>query len=367
MTTDKTWSHTSTQHLYRHKSGTYYARITVGGKQTWRSLKTKVLSVAKPALSELLQDNAYRVELSQDTAAVTEKMTGAEAIAIRASQFENDPATKKTTKKYWRELIATLKKTWPDFASLEMRKITVEQCEKWAGSTVKLMSPARFNGVLLVLKSLFRIAVKRGVRRTNPAMAVKRAKIRRKDLSNKLPNKARFGEWVAALRAGRGRFSKNCADMVELLAYTGMRLGESKWVEWRHCDFERGEILVLGAPEDGPKNGHFRRIPMIPAARKLLERLKEQNQPATPKEPVLLVQSATLAMKRAAKKLGMEPLTHHDLRHLFATICIESGVDIPTVSSWLGHRDGGVLAMKVYGHLRNEHSLAAANRVSFSA
>jgi hypothetical protein len=30
---------------------------------------------------------------------------------------------------------------------------------------------------------------------------------------------------------------------------------------------------------------------------------------------------------------------------LFATRCIESGVDIPTVSRWLGHKDGGALAM----------------------
>jgi hypothetical protein len=75
MSTDKTWSHTTTQHLYRHKSGTYYARITVGGTPTWRTLKTKVLSIAKPKLAELLQDNAYRDELSQDTT-VTEKMTG---------------------------------------------------------------------------------------------------------------------------------------------------------------------------------------------------------------------------------------------------------------------------------------------------
>jgi integrase len=51
---------------------------------------------------------------------------------------------------------------------------------------------------------------------------------------------------------------------------------------------------------------------------------------------------------------------------LFATICIESGVDIPTVSRWLGHKDGGALAMKTYGHLRREHSIAQAQRVSFA-
>ena len=68
-------------------------------------------------------------------------------------------------------------------------------------------------------------------------------------------------------------------------------------------------------------------------------------------------------MDHAAERVGITKMTHHDLRHFFATICIESGVDIPTVSRWLGHKDGGALAMKTYGHLRDEHSLSAARRV----
>ena len=71
-------------------------------------------------------------------------------------------------------------------------------------------------------------------------------------------------------------------------------------------------------------------------------------------------------MDRAAKKVGMTRITHHDLRHLFATQCIENDVDIPTMSRWLGHKDGGALAMKTYGHLRDEHSVNMAQRVSFS-
>jgi hypothetical protein len=40
-------------------------------------------------------------------------------------------------------------------------------------------------------------------------------------------------------------------------------------------------------------------------------------------------------------------------------------VDIPTVSRWLGHKDGGALAMRVYGHLRQEHSISAIQKVIF--
>jgi integrase len=62
--------------------------------------------------------------------------------------------------------------------------------------------------------------------------------------------------------------------------------------------------------------------------------------------------------------IGIPRLRIHDLRHFFATWAIESGVDIPTVSRWLGHKDGGALAMRVYGHLRDEHSIESAKKLS---
>ena len=36
-----------------------------------------------------------------------------------------------------------------------------------------------------------------------------------------------------------------------------------------------------------------------------------------------------------------------------------------TVSRWLGHKNGGALAMKVYGHLRNQRSQEMARKVKF--
>ncbi len=77
------------------------------------------------------------------------------------------------------------------------------------------------------------------------------------------------------------------------------------------------------------------------------------------------VQECQKAIDRACKLLEIDRITHHDLRHFFATSCIEAGIDIPTVSRWLGHKDGGALAMRVYGHLRDHHSQAMAQKVTF--
>lgn len=103
---------------------------------------------------------------------------------------------------------------------------------------------------------------------------------------------------------------------------------------------------------------------MIPELEEMLRELRAERPKESSSAPVMRVFECQNSMPHAAQKIGMKRITHHDLRHLFATICIESGVDIPTVSRWLGHKDGGALCMKTYGHLRHEHSLAQAQRVS---
>jgi integrase len=80
---------------------------------------------------------------------------------------------------------------------------------------------------------------------------------------------------------------------------------------------------------------------------------------------VLAVNEAQKSIDSAARKAGIPRLTHHDLRHLFATTLIEHGIDIPTVARLMGHKDGGALAMRTYGHLRDEHAQRVMAQVSY--
>jgi len=88
---------------------------------------------------------------------------------------------------------------------------------------------------------------------------------------------------------------------------------------------------------------------------RLFQRMRSERSRESLEAKVFRVRECQKSLDRACKKVGTDRVTHHDLRHLFATRCIESGVDIPTVLRWLGHRHGGALAMKTYGHLRPEH------------
>lgn len=212
------------------------------------------------------------------------------------------------------------------------------------------------------------MAKEAGAITTNPATAIGKAKVTAKRLE--LPTREQFPLIVAAIRQSGAWCAQDAADLVEFLAYSGCRITEAENVKWPDVDGKEGTIRIHGDKDNGTKNWESRSIPILPAMRDLLDRLSARTR--VPRDPnrrgknfVLNVGECREALANACKKVGAEKVTHHDLRHLFATRCIESGVDIPTVSRWLGHKDGGALAMKTYGHLRDEHSQAMAAKVTF--
>jgi len=361
--TTKTWQRTRHQNLVRHKSGRYYARAFAGGKEVWKSLKTSHLSVAQAKLGEFLKEHRERV--SNSNGEVSAKMTFSEAAGIHLHNLDENPRIKPRTRDYWRECLAALQKNWAGLNEAEVRKITQTDCKDWARAYSKTVSPSRYNNTVSVLRHVLNVAVEAGVVYSNAAAAVKRAPLRRKEIA--LPTTDKFNALIAEMRAGRSRDSINCSDFASGLAFTGCRVGEAREIAWRDVDFNAGEIVVRGDAKTGTKNWELRRVPMIPDAYALFRRMRAERASESLDAKVFRVGECQKALDRACKKVGADRITHHDLRHLFATRCIESGVDIPTVSRWLGDKDGGALAMKTYGHLRREHSIAQAQRVTFAA
>jgi integrase len=358
----KTWERTRLQNLVRHKSGRYYARAFAGGKEVWKSLKTSHFSVAEARLAEFLKE--HRERRSNGNGEVSAKMTFGEAAAIHLRNLDDNLRLKPRTRDYWRECLAALQKCWPDLYKMEIRKITQADCKKWASAYAKKASPTRYNNTVSVLRHVLSVAVEAGVVYSNAAAVVKRAAVRSKQIA--LPTIQKFNALIAEMRAGHSRDSINCADFASGLAFTGCRISEAREIAWRDVDFDAGEIVVRGDATTGTKNWELRRVPLIPDACELFERMRSERHGESLDAKVFRVAECQKSLDRAAKKVGADRITHHDLRHLFATRCIESGVDIPTVSRWLGHKDGGALAMKTYGHLRREHSIAQAKRVSFA-
>lgn len=359
----KHWQKTHFANLIRYvPSGTYFARIRVQGKLIRRSLKTNVVSVAKLRLSDLEKTERTAAESLKSSAAG--KMSFGDTLALFRQHIESNVNLKPRTKAYYSERIDALLKSWRNLERMKLRDITDRDCEDWAAKFSRNCSPVAFNHTTGILRRIFEIGIKEGACYVNPAKAISWVKEKPKKL--RLPEPQQFEALVKAIENCGWVHGKDSADMVQFLAYSGLRKTEARFVTWRDCNFKKEEILVRGDPETGTKNSEERRIPMIPDMRWLLERMRSERSSDSLDTPVLNFRCCRKALANASERIGIPKLTHHDLRHLFATRCIESGVDIPTVSRWLGHKDGGALAMRVYGHLRDHHSNEMAKRVRFS-
>lgn len=147
--------------------------------------------------------------------------------------------------------------------------------------------------------------------------------------------------------------------IVELAAYTGLRLGELRRLEWRDVDFHAGLLTVRDSGENKTRDS-ARTVPIYPKARDVLEILATWEDPERT-EPVLLgpgggvlhPNRTSRTFKACAVACGFEHIRFHDLRHTFASWLVMEGVPIYTVSRMLGH--ASVTTTEIYAHLSPEH------------
>lgn len=305
----------------------------------------------------------HRAKLDSVTAVAVGKMTVGDAAQVYLEKVRANVSLKPRSKDYREAIIDFIDRSWPALFAMDVRRVGERDCQEWLVRFQKRYAPSVVNNAIGTLRGIFGEAVASGARFGDPAANLSRMRVRAKRLQ--LPSRAEFLRFVEEIRTAGARQSKDCANLVKFLAYSGVRIGEAKYVTWADANFGRRQLHVRGDPETATKNGETRFVPMIPELQQMLTELRGNRATEPANATIMRVFECQNSMTNAAAKIGMKRITHHDLRHLFATICIESGVDIPTVSRWLGHKDGGALCMKTYGHLRDEHSLWQAQRVSF--
>lgn len=127
---------------------------------------------------------------------------------------------------------------------------------------------------------------------------------------------------------------------------------------------KKGEIAAYP-----PKTRNsIRRIVISKRAVELL--LEEHSQ--HPKNPYMFPSPVTGTMydpdavgrihKKLLKEAGLEDCRFHDLRHTFATLALQNGVDIKTLSGILGHSSSG-FTLDTYTHVTMKMQQEAANKM----
>lgn len=341
-------------------SGIYYARAKVNGIVKRASLDTDTFTTAKDRLAPKIKELRTPAANSGTFGEYLEKFK---------TKTENDASLSEEGKKYRLRCAGKLEESWPKLRDTQLSEITPDDVEKWWNKFSKEYNPQFVNHTLVYFRYILRKLAKHAI---DPSVDISPVGVKPKKLT--LPSTEQFQAIVAHVRSIRSRNGgvKNesfdpddSADMIEFMAYSGCRISEAQQVLWRDVDMESGQIRVPCAKRRrSSREDDFRIIPMIPPMKLLLERVKTRRNPK-PEDRVNVLESCKRSLTNACKHVKAPRLTHHDLRHLFASVCIESKVPIETLSRWLGHSDGGSLAQRIYGHLRQEHSVAMAQKVTF--
>ena len=144
-------------------------------------------------------------------------------------------------------------------------------------------------------------------------------------------------------------------------------------MRWADVDFANLQVTI-GATGNS-KGGKARAINFTPELAALLREMYAGRQPDSaylfpgPRRgardvPAHELENPFGAVRRAA---GLPRVGFHDFRHFFASQCVMAGIDFMTIASWLGHRDGGILVGKVYGHLADGHKARMAANLTLLA
>ena len=115
--------------------------------------------------------------------------------------------------------------------------------------------------------------------------------------------------------------------LFDFLLFSGSRIEAATDVRWEDIQWKEGSLYFRNA-----KYGKYS-IPLFPELRKCLEDLRKATPNAKAADRVLPTKSLQTVLTGACKELqsrGLKcpHLSHHDLRHLFATRAIEQGVEI---------------------------------------
>jgi len=212
-------------------------------------------------------------------------------------------------------------------------------------------------------------AVQEGLVRTNPAVGCK------------LPPK-RGREMQVLRREELQRFliqaqAEGYYELFLLDLCTGLRRGELIALQWDDLDFETGTLTVnkqvckakgqlrVSTPKT---KASIRKLMLQPAVVDILKEYRKNVDsrwifPSPVKEDTPLSPGvARRRLQQILERAGCKKVRFHDLRHTFATLALENGMDIKNLSAMLGHVSAAT-TLDIYTHITGEMQSEAAAKI----
>jgi len=362
--------------IRKRSDGRWEGRYTAGydpqtGKRIIKNVLGKTQAEVKAKLTKALED-CKELDVVR-----TDEYTVAEWLRLWYDLYA-EPNVRPTTAASYRRSIEL--HVIPRIGDIKLNRLTSREIQKLYKDLLENgrlrevqkeknpgLSNSTVRGIHMMLHNALDRAVKERLILRNPTEDCIIPKLEKKEMKILHPEDIK-AYLTAAERRG-------VLPMFYLELVSGVRKGELVALLWDDLDMERRTISVskqaLSRPGgeivvNRPKTENSIRAVSIPqeAVDLLVEEHKKH-----PDNPYMFPSPKTGGMyypdsvvnlhKKLLQDAGLEHIRFHDLRHTFATLALQNGVDIKTVSGMLGHFSAG-FTLDTYAHVTTAAQKEAA-------
>lgn len=334
------------ENIYKRKDKRWEGRYPVGkkpnGKTKYRSVYGKTLQEVRQKLYPL-KAKYQMIQQTQGTACLSFQEWGFQW--LRAIQNEVKPSTYAN---YEHKLTHYVLSVIGNYALNELDEESgLELLESLKQRGLK---PSTIQVIFRITNQCMHYAIRKELLKINPFSSVKLPKV------VQTKDQALTKQEQKKLEKAASTESNGWGLPVLLALHAGLRIGEASALAWSDVDFEKKLIHIKATFQriqgvwDNKKTSlvyssskttsSIRSIPMSKTLEKALLKHKTKavgpfvlSEKQTPSEPRLL----TYHFHKIRRKAGLEQVHYHQLRHTFATRCIETNADISSLSSLMGH------------------------------
>lgn len=364
--------------IRKRKDGRWEGRYTAGfDSETGKQIFKNVLGKSQAEVKEKLK------RTMEDTKGIDIKRSGEYTVTEwLKTWFEiySKPNIRESTSRYYKGFMDL--HIIPRLGDIKLNKLTMMDVQKFYNdlkSTGRIrkaqkeknpgLSSTFVRGVHMVLHNSLEQAVKERLIIANPTEGCKIPSLEKNEMKVLQPE--HVGVYLKAAE------DRGLLPMFFLELTSGMRKGELVALRWVDLDTEKktisvtkqayvvdGEIQILK-----PKTKtSIRKISIPQQAVDLLTLEHEKHPdnlymfPSPVTGSMYYPDSVVNQHKKILKDAGLEHIRFHDLRHTFATLALQNGVDVKTVSSMLGHYSAG-FTLDTYTHVTEKMQEEAAEKM----
>ena len=365
--------------IRKRKDGRWEGRYTAGhdpetGKQLFKNVLGKTQAEVKDKLNAALE------ELKRIDVLVSDQMTTGEWLDTWLEHYAK-PLMRATTYNNYETLIRLYIK--PYVGEVRLNKLTTLQIQKLynrlltngrfdrpeAKDQPKGLSGKTVRNIHTVIHSACEKAIMERILAVNPTKGCRLPKKDHTEMKVLPPEK--LADFFREAKE-TGVFELYYLDLS-----TGLRRGELLGLKWSDIVFENRTLEVKRQiqrvngviQETAPKTRNaYRKILLPVEAVEILQQYREQQTLeseyvfSSPTGGIMEPDCARKMLKRVLERAGLDEMRFHDLRHTFATLALQNGVDVKTLSGILGHYSAG-FTLETYAHVTAQMQEDAANMV----